>query len=114
MEVAWIDTPEEWRDLLIMMYMAAGVIVFIITGIFVLLIGTVTFQVMNRIRHILRDNVQPAAVNVQGAAQNMKGTVEYVGDYAVRPVATAYGVAAGARRFIAVFARFSKKEPGSP
>jgi hypothetical protein len=110
MEIAWIDTPEEWRDLLIMMYMAAGVIAFLTITIFALLIGIVTFQIVLRVRNILKNNVQPAAVNVQGAAQNLKGTVEYVGDYAVRPVATAYGVAAGAKRFVAVFARFTKKE----
>jgi hypothetical protein len=113
MEVAWIDTPEEWRDLLVMMYMAAGVITFTIIGMFSLLIGTLTFQIVLRVRRILRDNVQPAAVNVQGAAQNLKGTVEYVGDYAVKPVVSVYGVAAGARRFVSVFARLTRKE-GQP
>lgn len=110
MEIAWIDTPEEWRDLLIMMYMAAGVIAFLTITIFALLVGFVTFQIVLRVRSILKNNVQPAAVNVQGAAQNLKGTVEYVGDYAVRPVATAYGVAAGAKRFVAVFGRFTKRD----
>jgi hypothetical protein len=110
MEIGWIDTPEEWRDLLVMMYMAAGTITFVIMSMFTLVIGTMTFQIVLRVRNILKNNVQPAAVNVQGAAQNLKGTVEYVSDYAVKPVASAYGVAAGAKRFIAVFARFTKKD----
>jgi hypothetical protein len=110
MEIAWIDTPEEWRDLIFMMYCAAGVIAFCIIGLFSLIVGILMVKIMRRVNNILQNNVQPAAVNVQGAAQNLKGTVEYVGDYAVRPVATAYGVAAGARKFVAVFARFTKKE----
>ena len=113
MEIAWIDTPEEWRDLLVMMYMAAGTIAFVILSMFTLIIGFITLQIVLRVRSILKNNVQPAAVNVQGAAQNLKGTVEYVGDYAVKPVVSAYGVAAGARRFVAVFARLTRKE-GQP
>lgn len=110
MEIGWIDTPEEWRDLFIMMYAIAGTLVFLLVSIFTLMIGVLTVRIMLRIRNILKNNVQPAAVNVQGAAQNLKGTVTYVSDYAVKPVASAYGVAAGAKRFVAVFARFSKKD----
>ncbi len=110
MEVAWIDTPEEWRDLFIMMYSAAGVIAFLLIAIFTLIVGILAVKILRRVNDILQTNVQPAAVNVQGAAQNLKGTVEYVGEYAVKPVASVYGVAAGARRFVAVFGRFTKKD----
>lgn len=110
MEIGWLDTPEEWRDLFIMMYAVAGTIVFLLMSIFTLMIGLLAVRIMLRIRNILKNNVQPAAINVQGAAQNLKGTVAYVSDYAVKPVASAYGVASGAKRFVAVFARFSKKD----
>jgi hypothetical protein len=58
----------------------------------------------------LKDNVQPAAENAKATAQNIRGTVEYVSDTAVKPVVTAYGMAAGARRFVGVVSRFTGKK----
>lgn len=113
MELGYIDTPEEWRDLFIMMYMVAGTLLFLLGIILTLVSGFLGVNVLNRVRGILKDNVQPAAQNVKETTENVKGTVAFVSDNAVKPVVKAYGVAAGARRFVSVASKVAgrgKKE----
>lgn len=113
MELGYIDTPEEWRDLFIMMFMVAGTLLFLLGIIMTLVSGFLGVNILNRVRGILKHNVQPAAQNVRETTENVKGTVEFVSDNAVKPVVKAYGVAAGARRFAGVAAKVAgrgKKE----
>ncbi|HEY5640804.1 MAG TPA: hypothetical protein VIW01_12230 [Dehalococcoidia bacterium] len=113
MELGYIDTPEEWRDLFIMMFMVAGTLLFLLGIIMTLVSGFLGVNILNRVRSILKHNVQPAAQNVRETTENVKGTVEFVSDNAVKPVVKAYGVAAGARRFVGVAAKVAgrgKKE----
>ena len=113
MELGYIDTPEEWRDLFIMMYMVAGTLLFLLGIILALVSGFLGVNILNRVRGILKHNVQPAAQNVKETTENVKGTVAFVSDNAVKPVVKAYGVAAGAKRFVGVAAKVAgrgKKE----
>ena len=109
MELGYIDTPEEWRDLFIMMFMVAGTILFLLGIIFTLITGVLGMGILSRVRGILKDNVQPAAQNVRETTANVKGTVEFVSDNAVKPVVKAYGVAAGAKRFVGVAAKVANR-----
>jgi hypothetical protein len=102
LELGYIDTPEEWRDLFIMMFMVAGTILFLLGIIFTLVTGVLSMGILSRVRAILKNNVQPAAQNVRETTESVKGTVEFVSDTAVKPVVKVYGVAAGARRFVGV------------
>ena len=112
MEIGYIDTPEEWRDVFVMAYAVAGLIVFLLMTIFTLIIGFLTVSILRRVRRILKDNVQPTTENVKNTAQNIRGTVEYISDTAVKPVVGVYGIAAAGKRFVTVVARFSKKDGG--
>ena len=105
MELGYIDTPEEWRDLFIMMFMVAGTLLFLLGIIIALVSGYLGVNILNRIRGIIKDYVRPAAENVKETTENVKGTVTFVSDNAVKPVVKAYGVAAGARRFVSVAAK---------
>ncbi|MCH8051521.1 MAG: hypothetical protein IIC86_05830, partial [Chloroflexi bacterium] len=102
MELGYIDTPEEWRDLFIMMFMVAGTVLFLLGIILTLVSGFLGVNILNRVRGILKHNVQPAAQNVKETTENVKSTVAFVSDNAVKPVVKVYGVAAGARRFVSV------------
>jgi hypothetical protein len=114
LNLGYIDTPQEWRDLFIMMFMVAGTIAFLLIIITTLVSGFMSWSILGRIRRILKDNVQPATVNVRETTQNLKGTVAYISDTAVKPVFTVYGFAAGARRFVRVVARFGgQKKDGA-
>jgi hypothetical protein len=105
LELGYIDTPEEWRDLFIMMFMVAGTLLFLIGIIFTLLTGFMGLSVFGRLRKIMKENVQPATANVRETTETVRGTVEFVSDNAVKPVVKVYGVAAGARRFVGVAAK---------
>jgi VIT1/CCC1 family predicted Fe2+/Mn2+ transporter len=101
-ELGYIDTPEEWRDLFIMMFMVAGTLLFMLGIIIALISGYLGLNILNRVRGIFSDYLQPAAENVKEASENVKGTVTFVSENAVKPVVKAYGVAAGAKRFVSV------------
>lgn len=109
MEIGYLDTPEEWRDLFLMMFTAAGTIVLIVALFFTLVIGMITTATVLRTRRILKDSVSPALENVRATTTTVRTTVEFVSDYAVRPVAKAYGTFAGARKFVTVLARVRRK-----
>ena len=102
MELGYIDTPEEWRDLFIMMFMVAGTLLFLIGIIVALVGGFLGVNILNRIRAIFKYYLRPAAENVKETSENVKGTVNFMSENAVKPVVKAYGVAAGAKRFVSV------------
>jgi hypothetical protein len=110
LHVGYINTPEEWRDLFIMMFMVAGTISFLLIIIVTAISGFMSISVLNRIRRILKENVQPTTANIRETTQNLKGTVSYISDTAVKPVVTAYGVAAGAKRFVGVVTKVGRKK----
>jgi hypothetical protein len=113
LNVGYIDTPEEWRDIFIMAFCFCGILMFLTITFASLVSGWMSFGILNRIRRILKENVQPTTANIRETTTNLKGTVSYISDTAVKPVVTVYGVAAGARRFVGVVTRFTgKKDKG--
>jgi len=110
LELGYIDKPEEWRDLFIMMFMVAGTIAFLMIILTTMITAFLSWNILGRIKKILKENIQPATVNVRETTQNLKGTVSYISDNAVKPVVKVYGVAAGARQFVKVVSRFSNKK----
>ena len=110
MEIGYIDTPEEWRDVIIMSFMVAGTLLFLVGIAFTLILGFLSTSTVLRTRKMLKVNVQPALENVRETSETVRGTVTFVSDNAVKPVVKVYGAAAGARRFVAVVARFTQKK----
>lgn len=103
---SWPDWPEEWRDILLIVYCGIGILVFTLMLFFTLIIGGVTTRTAFLARRILKDQVKPSLENVQATTATVRSTVTMVSEYAVMPVAKAYGTAAGARKFVSVLARF--------
>jgi hypothetical protein len=91
-------------------FMVTGTLAFLLMVIVTAVTGMLLMGILGRTRGILKDSVQPAAENARATAQNIKGTVEYVTDTAVKPVVKVYGAAAGARRFVGVVSRFAGKK----
>ncbi|HET9475977.1 MAG TPA: hypothetical protein VFP63_00670 [Dehalococcoidia bacterium] len=112
MEIGWIDTPQDWRDVFIMAFTFAGTLVFLLGIIFTILIGTTSFLTVNKARSILKNSVQPTMENVRTTTENVRGTVGFISDNAVKPVVRVYSTYAGARRFVAVLARFTRPKAG--
>jgi hypothetical protein len=101
---------ESVRDYSLIVYCILGSIAFLLIGITTLVSGLLSWNILGRIRRILKLNIEPATVNVKETTQNIKGTVSYISENAVKPVVKVYGVAAGARQFVKVVARFAKKK----
>ncbi len=108
MEIGWVNTPEDWRDVFIMAYMVAGTLLFLFAILFTLIVGFVTTRTALMAHGILKNNLQPTIENVRETSENVRGTVAFISDYAVTPVVRAYSTYAGARRFILVFMRFAR------
>jgi hypothetical protein len=106
---AWPDWPEEWRDIAVILYGFTGTLLFAVALIFTIIIGLITTSVALKTRGILKDNVQPAMENVKATTSTVRTTVTFVSEYAINPVAKAYGTYQGARRFVSVLARFRGK-----
>ena len=101
---------QDARDWAIIVSAVVGTITFLTVFIVTFVSGFLTWGILRRIRSILKDNVQPATANVKETTQNIKGTVSYISDTAVKPVVTAYGVAAGARRFVGVVTKVAGRK----
>lgn len=108
MEIGWIDTPQDWRDFFLMCFTVAGTILFLISIIFTIAIGWMTFLTVNRARSIMKNSLQPTIENVRQTSENVRGTVSFVSDNAVKPVVRVYSTYAGARRFVAVLVKFTR------
>jgi hypothetical protein len=89
--------------------LAVGLLAFLAILLITLVLGFMGMGIMSRVKKILKENVQPATANVRATAENIKGTVEYVSDTAVKPVVKVYGAAAGAKRFVGVVTRFANR-----
>jgi hypothetical protein len=101
---------ETVRDYSLIAFCIAGVIAFVLIIVASLVTTFLSWNILGRIKKILKENIQPATVNVRETTQNLKGTVSYISDNAVKPVVKVYGVAAGARQFVKVVSRFKKKD----
>jgi hypothetical protein len=108
MEIGWIDTPEEWRDVIVMCFAVAGTILFLLGWFFTIAIGMLTYSTIRRARNLMTDKVAPTLDSVKETSESVRGTVGFIGDNAVTPVVKVYGAAAGARRFVSVVARFTR------
>jgi hypothetical protein len=99
---------EEVRDYSIIAYCICGVIAFLLIAFFTMVLGTLSWMSMNYARGLLKNNVAPTVESVRQTSESVRGTVEFVSDYAVSPVVKTYGTMAGARAFISVLARFGR------
>ena len=101
---------EDVRDYSVIAYTASGTVVFVVMFFFTVIIGLLTWRTISRVNRLLKNNVQPALGNVRETTETVRSTVSFISDNAIKPVVKVYGTYAGARRFIAVLARF--RRPG--
>jgi hypothetical protein len=89
-------------------YCFVGVIAFFLIAFFTFILGTLSWMTVARARGLLKEKVEPTLDSVRQTSESMRGTVEFVGDYAVSPVVKTYGTIAGARQFIVVLSRIGR------
>ncbi len=104
-----IDTLQDFRDVTIISFTIAGTVLFLVAIILAVVIGWMAFVTVRKVRSVVSDSVQPTMENVRETTENVRGTVAFISDYAVTPVVRTYGIFAGARRFIVVVSRFTRR-----
>jgi len=112
MEIGWVNTPQDWRDVFIMAFMVAGTLLFLVATLFTVIIGLLTVGTVTKIRGLLRTNLEPTLESVRETSESVRASAAFISDYAVRPVMRAYGAYAGARRFITTFGRLARHKRG--
>ncbi len=113
MDIGYINTPQDWRDVFIMAFMVAGTLLFLVATFFTVVLGLLSIGAVSRARSTLKNSVQPALEAARDTAENVRGTVTFISDHAVTPIVRAYAAYAGARRFIAVIIRFAQPKRAS-
>ena len=104
-----IDTLQDVRDVCIIAFTISGTLLFLVSLVFTVVIGGMTWATVGRVRGVVTEGVQPTLENVRETTANVRGTVAFISDYAVTPVVRTYGIFAGARRFIVVVSRFARR-----
>ncbi len=104
-----IDTLQDFRDVTIISFTIAGTVLFLVAIILAVVIGGMAFATVRKVRRVVNDSVQPTMENVRETTENVRGTVAFISDHAVTPVVRTYGIFAGARRFIVVVSRFTRR-----
>ena len=104
-----IDTLQDFRDVTIISFTIAGTVLFLVAIVLAVVIGGMAFVTVRKVRRVVSDSVQPTMENVRETTENVRGTVAFISDYAVTPVVRTYGIFAGARRFIVVVSRFTRR-----
>jgi len=112
MEIGWVNTPQDWRDVFIMAFTVAGILLFVVATVFTVIIGLLTAGVLTKTRRLVERSFQPTLENVRETSESVRGTVAFISEYAVTPVIRAYSAFAGARRFIRVFTRLTRPKRG--
>jgi len=96
------------RDIAVIAYSIAGTVAFVLIIFFTLAIGILSWMTLGRVRGILKHNVQPTLESVRQTSESVRGTVEFISDYAVTPVVKTYGTVAGVRQFVVVLSRLGR------
>ena len=107
-----IDTLQDFRDVTIISFTIAGTVLFLIAIILTSVVGGLSVATLRKVKSVVGESVQPTLENVRETTENVRGTVAFISDYAVTPVVRTYGIFAGARRFIVVVSRFTRRAGG--
>jgi hypothetical protein len=104
-----IDTLQDFRDVTIISFTIAGTVLFLLAIIFTVVVGGLAWATVSKVRGVVSNSVQPSLENVRETTENVRGTVAFISDHAVTPVVRTYGILAGARRFVVVVSRFTRR-----
>ncbi len=85
MEIGWVNTPQDWRDVFIMAFMVAGTLLFLVGILFTIVVGGMTFATVRKEKRVVGESFQPTLENVRETTENGRGTVAFISAHAVTP-----------------------------
>lgn len=102
-----LGTLADIRDVFIIIWSVLAIVFFALAIIVTFFSYKGVRALMNKVGDLVDDNLKPAAGSIRDAADTVRGTTEFMGRTAVRPVARAYGVAAGVRQGLSILGGLS-------
>jgi hypothetical protein len=97
-------------DIVIIVWGTVAAILVLIMIVFAIVTGVGVRSIIERVRTLLDSEVTPAARSVRETATQVKGTVQFVSETTVTPIARTYGMVAGVRRIIVVLSGLSRRD----
>ena len=100
------------RDWIVVIY---GVLGIVFLAISILLLAFIFFTLKglkNAVRDLLQETVKPTLDAVRDTAKSVRGTTDFVGQTAVRPIIRTYGFLAGVKRGVSVLAGIAGRRRG--
>ena len=94
-------TLEQFRDIVVIVYGAMGVILFLALTIAAFGLLFAVRALTRGIQTLLDDSIRPTLDEVHKTAQNVRGTTEFVADSTVHPLIRAMSVGRGIKRGVA-------------
>ena len=100
------------RDWIIVIYGVLG-IVFLGLSIVLVIFVFFTFKgLKNAVRDLLQETIKPTLDSVRDTAKSVRGTTDFLGQTAVRPIIRTYGFLAGVKRGASVLAGIAGRRRG--
>lgn len=89
---------EELRDLIIVIYGVLGILLFLVLIAVSLAVFVIVRRLTRSVQELLADPIKPTLQEFQQAAQNVRGTSEFVADRTVHPLIRTVAVVRGVKR----------------
>ncbi len=95
-----MDLPnlQEWRDIVIVVYGALGVLLLLVLIIVALGLLFAVRKLTRTIQELVRDPLRPTLEELRETMHNVRGTSEFIADSTVSPLIRAVAVTRGIRR----------------
>ena len=98
----FLVTLADVRDIVVIIYGVMGVVLMLALAIAAFGIWFAVRALTRQLRALLDDPVRPALEEVRKAAENVRGTSEFMADTAVHPIIRAVAAGRGVRRGLGV------------
>jgi hypothetical protein len=92
------------RDVFIIIYGLLGIIFFIVAIAVTIGLYLAVKALLNKVNGLIDDSVKPVMGSIREAADTVRGTTDFMGRTAVRPIARTYGTFAGVRQGFSILA----------
>ncbi len=100
------------RDWALIVYCIIGALLFFLGMIFVGVLIWAALAAKGMVKDLVNDSVKPTLGSIKDTAESIRGTTDFVGQNAVRPIIRTYGMASGVRRGLEVLSGLSKRGKG--
>ena len=96
------------RDGFIIVYGTLGIIFFLVATFATLFLFFALKGLLNSVNSMLDESIKPAVSSIKDAADQVRGTTEFVGRTTVTPIARTYGAFAGVKKGLGVLSGLNK------